>query len=164
MKKIFILSMLAILLFTNVAAQDVYNEIREKATEHVSNPLTNDLVKQINRFKVDALDYMLIKMREQMPDSTATFLDKQAFAMNNFVNLYLKKVLEYRTMPQAQQVKVLKAFMDASYSNPLFNDTDTELTLGYYANGDCLTRFSLDTDWRRAILAASAIMKEMEGK
>ncbi len=164
MKKFFVSMMLAFLSFADIAAQDVYNEIREKATEQIGNPLVNDVVKQINRFKVDALDYMLIKMREQMPDSSATFLDKQALAMNNFVSLYLNKVLEYRTMPQAQQVKILKAFMDASYSNSLFNDPDNELTLGYYVNDDCLTRFSLDTDWRRAYLAANAILKNIEGK
>lgn len=164
MKKIFVSMMLAFLTFADIAAQDVYTEIRSKATEQISDPLVNDVVKQINRFKVDALDYMLIKMREQMPDSTATFLDKQALAMNNFVSLYLKKVLEYRTMPQAQQVKILKAFMDASYSNSLFNDPDNELTLGYYVNDDCLTRFSLDTDWRRAYLAANAMLKKIEGK
>ena len=49
--------------------------------------------------------------------------------------------------------------MDVSFSNPLFDDPDKELTLGYYANGECLTRFSLDTDWRRAVAAIAMEMK-----
>lgn len=140
-------------------AQEVYNEIHNKAKSILENPQTNDMVKQINQFKCDALEYMAIKMREQMPDSTVAFLDKQAFAMNNFVNFYIQQLLENRTQPQAQQIKVTKLFMDASYSNPLFHDNDTELVLAYFADSKSLTRFSLDTDWRRAV---AAIMNELE--
>lgn len=145
----------------SVHAQSVYNEIREKSQTSVTQA-TNDVVKQINQFKVDALDYMLIKMREQMPDSTTSFLDKQAFAMNNFVNFYIQQITEMRTMPQAYQVKVMQLFMDASLSNPLFNDSDKELTLGYFANSSCLTRFSLDTDWRKASAAVAIEIKNIK--
>lgn len=162
MKKIILSLALALASFSGVRAQDVYNEIRKKAVEHINDPLANDLVKQVNIFKRDALDYMLIKMREQMPDSTVTFLDKQAYAMNNFVNFYIQKIIESSSLPQARQVQIIKLFMDASYSNPLFNDPDGELTLGYYANGDCLTRFSLDTDWRRAVVAVMTEIKKIE--
>lgn len=94
-----------------------------------------------------------------MPDSSAIFLDKQAYAMNTFINVYIRKVLDNKDMPQAQIVKIMQFFMDVSYSNPLFNDPDKELTLGYYSNGKCLTRFSLDTDWRRAVAAVAMEMK-----
>lgn len=149
--------------FFSVAAQaqNVYNEIREKSQTAVTNA-TNDVVKQINQFKVDALDYMLIKMREQMPDSTTAFLDKQAFAMNNFINYYIQQITEIHSMPQAYQVKVMQLFMDASLSNPLFDDTDKELTLGYFANSNCLTRFSLDTDWRKASAAVAIEIKKIK--
>lgn len=162
MKKIFISLMFAVIPFAGVFGQDAYNEIRGNAAAQVSSPLSNDMIKQINQFKVDALDYMLIKMREQMPDSSATFLDRQAIALNGFISLYIKKILEFKDMPPAKQVKIIKKFMDASYSNPLFNDSDTELTLGYYVKGDCLTRFSLDTDWQRASAAIVDILKEDE--
>ena len=142
-------------------AQEVYNEVRSKAQTAVENA-TNDLAKQINQFKVDALDYMLIKMREQMPDSTTAFLDKQAYALNNFIGYYMMQMLEMSTMPKVRQVKVMRLFIDASISNPLFNDTDHELTLGYYANGDCLTRFSLDTDWRKAVAAVATEIGKLE--
>ena len=139
---------------TTASAQEVFNEIRNKAAEIAGNPATDNITKQINQFKADALNYMAMKMKETMPDSTVAFLDKQAMAMNNFMLMYMKNLIECRTLPQKMQVKVIKLFMDASYSNPLFNDDDTELTLSYYADGKSLTRFSLDTDWRRANAAA----------
>lgn len=162
MKKIFIAALLCLTASAEMKAQEVYNEIRKSASAAVENPLSDAMVKHINQFKMDALDYMLIKMREQMPDSTALYLDKQAFAMNNFVNIYIQKILENRNQPQAIQEKIMQQFMDASYSNPLFNDTDAELTLLYYASGDCIIRFSLDTDWRKA-MAAIAMIMEKEG-
>lgn len=158
MKKV-LLSLAFICLTAGADAQNVYNEIRKNASDIVANPATNNMVRQINQFKVDALDYMIIKMREQMPDSSAIFLDKQAYAMNTFINVYIRKVLDNKDMPQAQIVKIMQFFMDVSYSNPLFNDPDKELTLGYYSNGKCLTRFSLDTDWRRAVAAVAMEMK-----
>ena len=162
MKKILIALLLACT--TNMFGQQVYTEIKEKAQAVVNDANANPLLKQISRFKIDALDYMAMKMREQMPDSTANYLDRQAFAMNNFVSYYIQKLIENRTQPNAFQVKIIEAFMDASFSNPLFNDPDKELTLAYFSDGNSLTRFSLDTDWRRAVLAAKELVRLAEEK
>ena len=162
MKKI-LFSLLALFIFNvNINAQDVYNAIRSKALLSASDPSGNPMLKKFNQFKVDAFDYMAIKMKEQMPDSTATFLDKQAFAMNNFINLYMQNIVDTQNQPANYQIYIIKIFMDASYSNPLFNDPDKELVLSYYSDGNSLTRFSLDTDWRRAIIAASMQLKKLQ--
>lgn len=161
MKRLILSLLLTATLGGSAKAQAVYNEIRSNA-QAAAQTATSGLAKQIGQFKVDALDYMLIKMREQMPDSTTAFLDKQAYALNNFIGFYLQKIAEMATMPKARQVKVIKLFMDASVSNPLFNDKDTELTLGYYEQADCLTRFSLDTDWRRAVAAVAMEIGKIE--
>ena len=150
MKKL-IFALLAIA--TTAQGQEAYNELRQKAKTTVNDPKTNSVVKKISQFKLDALNYMAIKMREEMPDSSATFLDKQAIAMDNFVNFYVEKLIESTKKPNVEQVKMIKMFMDASYSNPLFNDKDTELVLSYYNSADSMTRFSLDTDWRKAAAA-----------
>ncbi|UKK49408.1 hypothetical protein L6475_05580 [Prevotella sp. E9-3] len=141
-------------------AQEVYNTIHTKAKETVENPNTASVLRDFNQFKVDALDYLLIKMREQMPDSTVSFLDKQALALNNFMNLYTSNILQLRNEPKVYMIEVVKIFMDASYSNPLFNDADKDLVMTYYSNGDSMTRFSLDTDWQRAYVAASFELKK----
>ena len=157
MKKVILFALLAIA--TSMQAQEAYNELRQKAKTTVNDPKTNAVVKQISQFKLDALNYMAIKMQEEMPDSSATFLDKQAIAMDNFVNFYVEKLIESTKLPNVQQVKMIKMFMDASYSNPLFNDKDTELVLSYYNSAQSMTRFSLDTDWRRAVAAIAYLYK-----
>jgi hypothetical protein len=151
MKKLILLALLAIA--TSMQAQEAYNELRQKAKTTVNDPKANPVVKQISQFKLDALNYMAIKMREVMPDSSVTFLDKQAIAMDNFVNFYVEKLIESTKLPNVQQVKMIKMFMDISYSNPLFNDKDTELVLSYFNSQESMTRFSLDTDWRAAVAA-----------
>jgi len=157
MKKVILFALLAIA--TSMQAQEAYNELRQKAKTTVNDPKTNAVVKQISQFKLDALNYMAIKMQEEMPDSSATFLDKQAIAMDNFVNFYVEKLIESTKKPNVQQVKMIKMFMDASYSNPLFNDKDTELVLSYYNSAQSMTRFSLDTDWRKAVAAIAYLYK-----
>ena len=157
MKKVILFALLAIA--TSMQAQEAYNELRQKAKTTVNDPKTNAVVKQISQFKLDALNYMAIKMQEEMPDSSATFLDKQAIAMDNFVNFYVEKLIESTKLPNVQQVKMIKMFMDASYSKPLFNDKDTELVLSYYNSAQSMTRFSLDTDWRKAVAAIAYLYK-----
>ena len=157
MKKILFVCML--MLSMNMQAQDVFNELRQKNKAIVEDPQSNELVKKISMFKLDALNYMVIKMQEEMPDSSVYFLDNQAYAMNAFVTFYIEKLIKLNNMPKSLQVEMTKMFMDASYSNPLFKDKDKEITLSYYNNGDCLTRFSLDTDWPRAL---AAITRKME--
>ena len=160
MKKVILFALLAIA--TSMQAQEAYNELRQKAKTTISNPNANAVVKQISQFKLDALNYMAMKMREVMPDSSATFLDKQAIAMDNFVNFYIEKLIESTKQPNVEQVKMIKMFMDASYSNPLFEDKDTELVLSYYNSADSMTRFSLDTDWRKAVAAIAYLYNKKE--
>ena len=159
MKRLFITLGLVFTLSASVSAQDIYYEVRRSAQENIDNPATNPIVKQFSLFKLEALNYMAIKMKEVMPDSTAEFLDHEALALNTFLTSYTASLMESKDEPAAYQVKVIKAYMDASYSNPLFNDPDKEMVLAYYRNGKCLTRFSLDTDWRRALLAARELIK-----
>jgi hypothetical protein len=164
MKKIIATLFIACSCWTNIQAQDVYYSIRNKAKESVESPETPMLMKKLNQFKIDALDYMVMKMREQMPDSSATYLDKQAYALNNFLLLYMRSVIDSQKLPKVQQVDIIKLFMDATYSNPLFNDQDKELVLAYFSDGSSFTRFSLDTNWQLAFIAVATEMKKRESK
>ncbi len=155
MKKILLSIFMLCCISANMSAQEVYNAIREKTISTLQDPNTIPMLKMFNQFKLDALDYMAIKMKEVMPDSTASYLDKQAYAMNNFITLYLRTIINCQNQPSIYQIDIIKLFMDASYSNPLFNDTDKELVLSYFSDGSSMTRFSLDTDWQRAYIAAS---------
>ena len=161
MKKTLLSALLLLSLATAEAnAQQVYMEIREKAQQQAADPNSASVVKEINSFKVDALNYLAMKMKEEMPDSSAFYLDRQAYALHQFLGLYMRTMLSHQADPQKIQVDYIKLFMDASYSNPLFNDTDKDLVLAYFANGKSITRFSLDTDWSKAHLAASVELKK----
>ena len=158
MRKFIILIILS-LSMASVSAQNVYLEIRSSAKAIADNPSVNEMVRIINTFKVDALDYLIIKMREQMPDSTTNFLDRQAYAMNNFINYYVQTIIDSQSLPNAQVSKVISKFMDFSYSNPLFKDDDKEITEAYLNNDKSIIKFSLNTDWRRAGAAAASEIK-----
>ena len=157
MKKILIVIMLIVGM--NAQAQEVYNELRKTNKAIVENPQSHGIVRTISQFKLDALNYLAIKMQEEMPDSSVYFLDRQALAMNEYVQFYIKKLVELNKMPQSLQEQMTKIFMDTSRQFPLFKDKDQEMVLSYYNRGECLTRFSLDTDWEKAL---EAIEKKME--
>ena len=160
MKKLIVLLLLTVC--TTMQAQEAYQQLRQRARETAANTQANPLVRQISQFKFDALNYLGMKMREEMPDSSVTYLDKQAIAMDNFVNFYIEKLIASTQLPDVEQVKLIKMFMDVSYSNPLFNDKDTELVLSYYNKADSMTRFSLDTDWRKAVAALAYLYNKKE--
>lgn len=162
MKKTLLILLMMCSFQLSMNAQEVYSSIRAKAQQTLDDPKAVPLLKKFSQFKVDALDYMVMKMKEVMPDSSATYLDDQAFALENFMTLYIKQIIDTQKEPQAFQIKVIKLFMDASYSNPLFFDTDKDLVLCYFSDGSSLTRFSLDTDWLRAFVAASTELRKLK--
>ncbi|MCR5711155.1 MAG: hypothetical protein K6G46_01730 [Prevotella sp.] len=149
MKKILLVLMLFVGM--TVQAQEVFNELRQKNKTVVENPQSSAIARGISQFKLDALNYLAIKMQEEMPDSSVYFLDNQAISMNEYVTYYIQKLVQYNEMPKALQEEMTKMFMEASKSNPLFKDKDKEMVLSYYNNGESLIRFSLDTNWEKAL-------------
>lgn len=149
MKKICIALLFAAISFTTADAQKVYHEIL-KLSEKVANDKSKDLqTRKVATFKVDELKYMAMKMRELMPDSTVTLLDNQAYAMYDFVNLYVKKLSEAKS--KKDKALILDIFKSASIQNPWFNDMDLDLIEGYIRSEGYITSFSLDTNWMKAV-------------
>jgi hypothetical protein len=162
MKKILLSALFLLSLSQTLSAQEIYSEIRRSAQAKVNDTSADKLVRQFSMFKLEALNYMAIKMKEEFPDSTAELLDKEALSLNVFITNYTRSLVDSRNMPALYQKKVIKAYMDASYSNPLFNDKDSDMVLAYFNDANSLTRFSLDTDWRRAVLAAKAALEKIK--
>ena len=92
MKKFLFMALLLCMTSLSANSQDVYKEILRLSNKNVKDPSKSTQVKKINLFKVDALNYMAMKTKEVMPDSTVTILDYQAFALYEFVNLYMSKI------------------------------------------------------------------------
>ncbi|MCI7309532.1 MAG: hypothetical protein MR536_01590, partial [Prevotella sp.] len=76
-------------------------------------------------------------------------LDVQAYAMYEFVNLFVKRLSEAKKKTDKDIVKT--RFMNASINHSRFNDMDKDLVWSYYSNPNYITRFSLDTDWVKAL-------------
>lgn len=145
MKKFLFMALLLCMTSLSANSQDVYKEILRLSNKNVKDPSKSTQVKKINLFKVDALNYMAMKTKEVMPDSTVTILDYQAFALYEFVNLYMSKI--GKIDKKKEKEKILNIFKIASINNPRFFDMDKSLVLSYYNNDNYLTQFSLDTDW-----------------
>lgn len=162
MKKIIIVCSLLFTTYISSSAQAVYAEVKKITQEHIDNPRSTQIIKDVNRFELDALNYMGMKMKELMPDAPASVLDDQAYALYQFINLYCKTLVDIKNQPKSYQLKVLNLFMDVSYSNPFFKDPEKELVLFYFSNAESVTRFSLDTDWQRAFVAAATELKKLK--
>ena len=133
----------------SLSAQEVYQEIM-RLSKKVAEDKSKDLeTRKVATFKVDELKYMAMKTRELMPDSTVRVLDVQAYAMYDFVNLFLRRLGEAKK--KSAKEAVIARFRAVSINNSRFNDMDHDLVLSYYNNSNYLTRFSLDTDWVKAL-------------
>ncbi len=149
MKKVIFTALLLCITVFSASAQEVYKEIL-RLSKDIAKDTKKDLEsRKIATFKVDELQYMAMKTNELMPDSSVRVLDVQAYAMYEFVNLFVKRLAEAKKKTDKEIVKT--RFMNASINNSRFNDMDKELVLSYYDNPNYLTRFSLDTDWVKAL-------------
>ena len=150
MKKTLLITMLCCCMAsTQIGAQNVYKEIL-RLSKTVANDTTKNVeTRKIATFKVDELNYMAMKSNEVMPDSTVRMLDYQAYAMYDFINLYIDRLSKAKRDAEKEVIRV--QFKNASINNSRFNDMDKDLVLSYYNRNDYLTQFSLDTDWVKAI-------------
>ncbi|MBP3725737.1 MAG: hypothetical protein J6I60_00780 [Bacteroidaceae bacterium] len=132
-----------------VSAQEVYKEVLRLSEKTVANRELSVEVRKVAQFKVDALEYMLRKTRELMPDSNVTVLDYQAFALYDYVNLYTQQLAKNSKKKERQ--RIMQLFQQCSLQNARFFDTDREITMAYVNSMQHITRFSLDTDWVAAL-------------
>ncbi len=151
MKKIILLAVLCFSL-TTANAQKVYRKILSQSQQIAVNRQLDMELRKVAQFKVDALNYMATKAKELKPDMTIGELDRQAYAMNEFVNTYIDKLTQYTS--KKGRAWVLQIFRDATNTHTLFGDMDRDMVLSYYNNKNYLTQFSLDTDWEKALAEA----------
>lgn len=137
----------------SVSAQEIYKEVvRLKSNaETLMNDTTKSMdVRKVACFKNDALYYLIDKAADA-PDFSEMELGRQANAMIDFVNLFVKRLSQERKKKDKDIVMAI--YKNATTGNPLFNDPEKEITYGYVDNDNYLTQFSLDTDWVKALNA-----------
>ena len=156
-RPLFYSSLLALLLAPNtLKAQEVYNMVLENATQTVNSPSKSFTQVKIAQFKSTALVYLKKKAFENSKEVKEEFLNTQAYYLSEFIFLFFTQILKDHKLSDEERRKKIYLFMDASLSNPLFNDPDTETTQSYIKEGSELTPFSLDTDWQKAWHAAKS--------
>lgn len=159
MKKILFFIASILLGAEEMRSQEVYNYVLENATRMVNSPTTNFTQTRIAQFKRTTLIYMKSKAFETMPTVTEEFLNTQAYFLSEFLSFFFDEILRDRKLDEETRKQKIFLFMDASVSNPLFNDPDTETTLSYIKEGSELTPFSIDTDWQKAFVAVKDNIK-----
>lgn len=157
MKKI-LMTAVVLLLTASANAQDVFKLLLQDA-KTVAEDKSKDLeTRKIATFKYDELSYMAMQVRDDvLRDSTdldffnrtVTMLNEQSFAMYEFIEFYFERLAAAKK--KEERDIVITVFRNASINHPLFNDMDKELILSYYNNENYLTRFSLDTNWVKAL-------------
>ncbi len=162
MKNKFFLATLVLLLscFATGRAQDVYNIVLDNATRIVNSPTSSFTQTQIAQFKRTALIYMKKKAFEETDSVPSAFLDTQAYYLSEFITLFFDEILKSKKMNEDKRKEKIMLFMDASVSNPMFDDKDQETTMSYINEGGELTPFCLNTDWQKAYAAAKSQTKK----
>lgn len=130
--------------------------VLENATKTVNSPSKSFTQVKIAQFKSTALVYLKKKTFENSKEVKEEFLNTQAYYLSEFIFLFFTQILKDHKLSDDERRKKIYLFMDASLSNPLFNDPDTETTQSYIKEGSELTPFSLDTDWQKAWHAAKS--------
>ena len=87
-------------------AQEVANEIKRISKAVVDDPKQDVQVRRVAYFKVNAVDYMKMKIRDivagnpkdkEAINKNIKMVNEQAYAMYEFVNLYIKQLAEAKT-------------------------------------------------------------------
>lgn len=158
MKKLFFFLAISLLMAGHAKGQDVANEIKRISKLVVDDQKQDLQSRRIAYFKVNVVDYLKMKVRDEVLKDTndlklfndnIAMINEQSYAMYEFVNLFVKRLSE-ANKEEAKDIVVAR-FKNASLNHPLFNDMDLELVQSYVNNEEYLTRFSLDTNWVKAL-------------
>jgi hypothetical protein len=144
---------------TAVHSQEVYSKIMQMSKDVAEDRSRSLTTRKIATFKVDELNYMAMKARELMPDSTMRMLDVQALAMYDYVELFIKQLtIESK---KRERKAVIDLFKRITLENPRYFDMDKELIMSYINTEGYLTQFSLDTDWVKALDAVKKVLSNL---
>ena len=161
MKKYFLLFIILFCAdFLSANAQEIFNSYLENAKKTLNDTTCNIVERKIAQFKYTELQYIKRKAFESNQDVTREFLDNQAYYMSQFISTFFEQAVLNSSLTKVQKKDRIMLFIDATGSNPLFNDTDKELVNAYVTNSkDQLTPFCLDTDWPKAFAAVASKLK-----
>lgn len=159
MKRLFIIIGILGTMLTSASAQDVLNEIVKTSLATVNDTTQSMEVRKVAIFKYDAMSYLRSKVLQPADllgeninltkvNEDIKALNEQAYAMNQYITLYLKR---YSEAKKKNKNLVISLFKQATIDHKMFNDEDTEVTLAYYNRDDYPLQFCLDCDWVKTL-------------
>ena len=83
------------------------------------------------------------------------YLTHKLYYLSEFITLFFNEILKSKRLNEEKRKEKILMFMDASVSNPLFEDADEDNTMSYIIKGGELTPFCLNTDWQKSIRSCS---------
>lgn len=159
MKKTILTALLMGMALVPTSAQDVLNEIAKSSLAIVNDSTQNIEVRKTAVFKYDAVTYLRSKLLQpadlvgdsidlKAVNAAVKTLNEQAYAMNTYVDLYVKRLTSSK---KKNRSIVSSLFKQATIDHKLFNDDDTEVTLAYYNRKDYPVQFCIDCDWVKTL-------------
>lgn len=160
MKKTLMIVLMCLTMTTQVSAQDVLNDIVNRAYTLFNDTTKNKQDRQVALFKYDALTYLrtrVIQPKDVMSDNVdydklnakIKLLNEQAFAMNTYINVYLTRLSEVK---KKNKDMVKYYFRQTTKDHPFFSDeNDLEYVDAYYNQEDFPLPFSLNCDWVKSL-------------
>lgn len=151
MKKIFLLTVLALSLSSSAFSQKIFNEVKRimDKQEVIKKDKSKSLdERKVATFKHDAIYYLILKASES-DTFTEYQLGQQTNAMIEFLNIYFKRLSIAST--ENERDLILTRFKNATLHHALFNDTEKDVAFAYVDNSKFITQFSLDCDWMDAL-------------
>lgn len=143
----------------HISAQDIFNTILQDSKKVINDTTSNVLLAKIAQFKYTTLQYIKKKSFEGKEDVTKEFLDNQAYYMSEFLSTFFKSALLNTSLTKSEKKSRIMSFIDASGSNPLFEETETDIVNAYVeSNESQLTPFSINTDWPKAYAAIRSVL------
>lgn len=147
----------AVCMGAGAQAQDIFNTILDDARQTMQNTENNIVLRKIATFKWDDLRYIRDKVIQSDEEVTYKFLDDQAYYLNLFISSFIKDVLLNEQLSNKEKEKKIRLYIDATGSNPLFNDPDKGLVNAYVNDSkNQYTPFCLDTNWIKAYTAVKS--------
>lgn len=148
MKKLVMPALAFILSTTAAKAQSLYQAVYEKAKSFTA-PYENSEEAKVNRFKINALEYLSKQSVIQGKAGDSYFLDSQAVNLTSFIDDYLTNLQTASKVSPAKRQEMMKCYVNAANSFPLF-PADTLNAANTSAAQDELLPFSFNTDWEKA--------------
>lgn len=156
MKRLVLFTLFGALFALPMKSQEVFNQVVNNAKQVIDDPKANPFMLAISQFKYTALNYLCnTAIKQNGGGVKGDWLDKQAYGLNHFIISYFTDLSNAPKNNDKIKKDIMLHYWKACSDNMLFQGQDKEITEVFIQDRDCITPFSLNTDWEKADKAIS---------